>query len=775
MFTLKKYQQNTLDILRNFLEKARLTSATQAFKDIMTDLGNGHIPYQTYGLGDIPYICLRLPTGGGKTILASYAIKEAANAYLEQEYPLVIWMVPTTTIKEQTLEALNKPGHPYRQALDEHFNGKVAIYDIKNVCQIRPTDLINKVCIVVTTLASLRVDNIDGRRIYDHNEDFQDFFQRIKITDYSLDIIKDGTNKGKPKYSFANLCHINHPLIIMDEAHNARTNLTYDTLSRLSPACVIEFTATPNLTQDNGSNVLYSVSATELKTENMIKLPIKLVEHKNWQEAVHDAILMREKLAKIAEKDSDFIRPIVLLQAENKNKDVTVDVLKQYLLNEEKILESKIAVATGAQRELDGVDLFSPNCMVEYIITIEALKEGWDCSFAYVFCSVSNISSSRDIEQLLGRILRMPYAESRSQMELNMAYAFVSSPSFAAAASSLRDNLVHMGFEDIEAKVYVQPQYLFPQEKLTSNIPVFDGVYPLFLNVSGEIDESVISSIPGDKVQVTIKEGETVIEIRTVITTDIENTVLNAIPAKEDKKSAKKLISDYKILQQASLSPAESGKVFSVPRLGVMVQQEFNFADYDLFLEAGEWDILNFSADFSEEEFFISESAHVFEVNLEGRKVKFHEINQVELFGLEDIITTWKDSTLIQWLDKKVRQPDIGQMQMLEFLRRCIKFLLEKRNFSLGSLVRCKYLLVKAIINKINISRCQAVRKGFQKILFGNSSNLVVKFDYCFKFKPDCYPAKPPYYSGGYTFQKHFYPIIGDLKAQGEEFGLTLI
>src|SRR5690606_1549117 len=75
---------------------------------------------------------------------------------------------------------------------------------------------------------------------------------------------------------------------------------------------------------------------------------------------------------------------------------------------------------------------------------------GWDCSFAYVFCSVSRIRSATDVEQLLGRVLRMPYAKKREIPELNKAYSFVSEPSFGEAARALADKLVAMGFEEEE-------------------------------------------------------------------------------------------------------------------------------------------------------------------------------------------------------------------------------------------------------------------------------------------------------------------------------------
>ena len=125
---------------------------------------------------------------------------------------------------------------------------------------------------------------------------------------------------------------------------------------------------------------------------------------------MNSAILKRAELQEAADLDREaYIRPIVLFQAQKKNEEVTVEVLKNHLIENENIDPNKIAVATGAQRGLDGIDLFQPDCKIEYVITIEALKEGWDCSFAYVFCSMANIKSSTDAEQLLGRVLRMPY------------------------------------------------------------------------------------------------------------------------------------------------------------------------------------------------------------------------------------------------------------------------------------------------------------------------------------------------------------------------------
>lgn len=253
----------------------------------------------------------------------------------------------------------------------------------------------------------MRVEDTSGRKVYAYHENFEPHFSGIRQDDprfervIEKDLQENNLGKeslGKIKYSFVNLLMLHRPLVIMHEAHNARTSLTFDTLKRVHLSCIVEFTAPPDISQTSASNILYRSTAAELKAEQMIKLPIMLTEHKGWQGAVRDAVLTGRKLNEEARKETDHIRPIVLFQSEAKNGFVTVEVLKAHLTNELKITEQEIAVATGNQRELEGMDLFSPSCQIKYIITMEALKEGWDCSFAYVFCSVKDVRSSKDAE-----------------------------------------------------------------------------------------------------------------------------------------------------------------------------------------------------------------------------------------------------------------------------------------------------------------------------------------------------------------------------------------
>jgi type III restriction enzyme len=263
---LKQYQERTLAALEAFLAEAKLSTVEQAFAAAMTRQKMAAVPYRHYDFGQTPYVCLRLPTGGGKTVLGSHAVRIATRAWLEQDYPIVLWLVPTSIIQTQTLEALKQPGHPYREELDRAFDHRVRVLDIDEVTQIRPHDIGHQTIVVVSTLANLRITRTSDRKVYAYHEDFEPHFVGVNPADPRLekvgedDLKENGLGRealGKVKCSFANLLALHRPLVIMDEAHNARTPLTFETLKRVHPACVIEFTATPDVSTTSASNVLF--------------------------------------------------------------------------------------------------------------------------------------------------------------------------------------------------------------------------------------------------------------------------------------------------------------------------------------------------------------------------------------------------------------------------------------------------------------------------------------------------------------------------------------
>ncbi|PPD34214.1 MAG: restriction endonuclease subunit R [Methylomonas sp.] len=786
MLTLKGYQQRAIDTLDDFLCKARdRQNVTDAYAEALQEQGLPALAYRDYGFAEVPYVCFRIPTGGGKTLLASHAIVTAAKSYLDADFPITLWLVPSNTIRQQTVDALKKPGHPYREKLDFAFNHQVLVLDIDEVTQIRPQDIGQKAIVVVSTLANLRVNDTSGRKVYAYHENFEPHFAKLppnhpyldrleKVSEADIQEVGLSAHElGKIKYSFANLLALHRPLLIVDEAHNARTSLTFDTLQRVHPAAIIEFTATPNTSTTNGSNILYHVSAAELKAEEMIKLPIILTEHQNWQDAVRDTVITRNKLAQDAQKDEAYIRPIALLQAEAKNGEVTVEVLKAYLTDDLHIEADTIAVATGNQRELDGLNLFDPTCPIEYIITIEALKEGWDCSFAYVFCSVKQVSSSKDAEQLLGRVLRMPFARRRLIEDLNRAYAHLATKGFANAAKELTDKLIAMGFEEMEVAAFLRQQ-----------APVGNGQTDIF-GGGGEISRpapvSLVIELPtmpdlehlddADKRQLAISEdnGAYVVRISGEVSEPLQQALLKAVGKKPAQEAIARDLRIHNQSIQAQKSPSERGEMFGrLPLLCAVIQDELELIEPETILENGQLNLLDYPAKLNN--FRIQETSNSFSIDMDGKEISYHIAQQNEVINLNEDLLDVTEQDLIGWLDRECKQADVMQRDLIKFSALLINDLLQTPNITVTALVRNKYPLLRAVRDLIDLYRKRAQKAGYQQTLFGHAAQVVLTDELVYRFSPDHYPARPPYYAGRYKFQKHFYPIIEDLKAQGEEY-----
>jgi type III restriction enzyme len=750
---LKQYQNDTLSVLRRFFEEARVAGPKNAYEAITKEpeqakrLGRYGGTYRPLAeLPNVPYVCLRLPTGGGKTILGAYSIGIARDAWVEKDYPMVLWLVPSNTIQLQTAEALKNVRHPYRQALDEVFNGRVRVFDIADFTHIRPHDIRDHCCIVVGTIQTLRVSKPEGRKVYAHNENMEPHFTTLPKRLPGLETLEG----NGVKFSFANLMHIHRPLMIVDEAHNAVTGLTREMQARVNPSAIIEFTATPRL----NSNILHSVTAQELKLEEMIKLPIMLSEYDNWQNAVNGAIAARASLAETAEDDPDYIRPIVLFQAQPKDQEVTVEALKKHLIEVEQIPEGKIAVATGDQCELDGINLFDPKCPIEYVITVEALKEGWDCSFAYAFCSVSRIQSAVDVEQLLGRVLRMPYAKRRNADALNKAYAFLSERSFGEAARSLVDKLVAMGFEEDEALDNIEPAQLELGEEGGLFGPR-DKPKPTFKHIVTATPE-VISELR-KREGVTIREtdgGKAEIAVTGHVDSRLEQMIAETIPEPERKGFAE-AVAKYRVEVKDLLSPAEQGEGFKVPRLMAEIQGSLEFAETDVFMEFHDWSLLNHSPKMSESEFAIRETARSFEIDLDGNRITYQFADEEEQLALDVDVEGWTPEALVLWLDRQVRQPDIHQSELLRWLRDLVGHLITARGMHITALMRCKFILARKVQDKIAAIRQKERNSVYQRYLFEPEANVGVSFADAFAFENGIYWDQRRY-RGRWKPRKHF-------------------
>lgn len=781
MFALKEYQKRTLAVLEEYLLQAKVRGPKEAFAHVVKKHPTDRSPqiYHTrWQLEQVPYVCLRLPTGAGKTLLASHAVHVAATSFLPRDFPFVLWLVPTNTIRKQTVEALGKPDHPYREPLTAAFGQQgVAVFDIEDINNIRSTDAFTKTCIIVATSQTLRVadSNKEKRKVYGHNENFEPHFKALPNTAKGLDRSEDGT----VLYSFVNMVHQLRPLVIVDEAHKMISALSGEVMERINPACVIEFTATPV-----ESNVLYRVFPSELKAEEMVKLPFILKEHGSWEQAVVDAIATRTRLADLASHDTQgYIRPLVLFQAEKSNQNCTVEVLKNFLL-EHDIPESAIAIATGEQRELDKIDLFDKQCAVKYVITIEALKEGWDCSFAYVFCSVANISSATDVEQLLGRVMRMPYAKTRKQAALNMAYAYVIAPSFGKAAEGMYDRMLNMGFSAEEAARNIKLSFDGMQNDPWPNswgdtplgkISAPTVVAPLVITLSKKPDFTHLAKEELQGLSVEEKGGTVVITSTGMMPAAVEEQVLKSAQ-KDQQEEIRRTVALHRQRVASSQPPSPSQKniTFAVPRLLFEILGSMEWAEPETILLGINWSPLDFlqagKPALLPEEFDYDPQGKAYSFDLDGEKLVYRPVESQAQYTLYALPEQWTELRLSRWLDAKCRQDDVNQTVMLEYCRKCVQALLERGTVELLDLFRVKDAFAVVIKNKIAVLRKQAQKKGYQQLLFSPTARVEVSFEDPFNFPPHGYAENVTPYMGAYQFQKHFYPLPRDLKSSGEEF-----
>ena len=261
-----------------------------------------------------------------------------------------------------------------------------------------------------------------------------------------------------------------------------------------------------------------------------------------------------------------------MLQSEPDYQDhssINVNELKKFLLESCEVAEEEIAIATGEKREIEGINLLEKNCKINFIITQQALKEGWDCPFAYIFTSVATVRSSKDVEQLLGRVLRMPNVTRKNNEELNHAYAFVYSKDFFQTANNLTDSLVRSGFTPSEAENYIE------LKKRQGELPLFTE--PLSRTVSEVPDITQLPKTLRDKIE--INKNESTITFTKVITEEECRQIQSQFSNSEDKIIVEQLYRKVNRIELKYLSPAKISP-FRSCCLNLMVKKGFSMKKY---------------------------------------------------------------------------------------------------------------------------------------------------------------------------------------------------
>lgn len=491
---LKNYQIQVIRDLERFLELLiEKQSISSAYSTLWNGKGvnvgiDGMPPYNSE-LAGVPQVCFKVPTGGGKTFLAANSIKPIFDSMPHIHPKAVVWLVPSDAILTQTYRTLTDKNHNYRKKIDVDFGNKVEIYSkqqLLNGQNFNPTSVSDNLSVFVLSYDSFRTSKKDGRKAYQENGSLLPF---VRFKQDSGSLLED-----TDETALIQVIRKLNPVVIVDESHHATSKLSKEMLQNFNPSFVLDLTATPK----NGSNIISFVDARQLKAENMVKLPVIVYNRKSQEDVFVSAISLRRKLENEAVEEQKnggrYIRPIVLFQAQPRTNDdsTTYDKIKHTLIDMG-IPESEIAIKTADRDELKNIDLSSHDCSIRYIITVNALKEGWDCPFAYILATVANRTSSIDVEQILGRILRLPNTRKNEREVLNLSYVITSSNAFYATLDKVVAGLNAAGFTSKDYRIddYVEQDTEFPVEQagnIQTELKLDNDVTDDTSNVSDEID-----------------------------------------------------------------------------------------------------------------------------------------------------------------------------------------------------------------------------------------------------------------------------------------------
>jgi len=557
---LKDYQRRTLETVKDFLmELFRRREKMERIRELDSEMGASvdwvkpafdqvapgrYTVSRKNGIGEeLPNFCLKVPTGGGKTLLAARVIDLVNTHYRHSQRGLVLWIVPTTQIYSQTLRALKDRNHPYRQQLDMASAGRTLV--LEKGSGFAPADVEDHLCVLLLMLPSANRKTKETLRMFRDSGGFDRFFPREDDQQAHKNLLERVPNLDtfekesgfwgrQIKTSLGNTLRLLQPLIILDEGHKAYSEGAKGTLEGFNPSMIVELSATP----PKASNILVEITGKALKDEEMIKLDLNIQNagSTSWKDTLLASIEHRAKLEKEAEKNrengNEYIRPICLIQVERTGKDqrksgfIHAEEVREYLLTRADIQPEQIAIKTSDKDELKDVDdvggLMSPNCPIRFIITKQALQEGWDCPFAYVLAILTNPGSKTALTQLVGRILRQPYARKTGNQWLDESYVYAFQRKGKDLLNEIRKGFGLEGLGDLQGHVAldgerqdlgkvltmaVQDQFKKEARKL---------ILPAFVIRDGDsnwrpvhYETDILSRVPWDQIDPAVASGLT--------------------------------------------------------------------------------------------------------------------------------------------------------------------------------------------------------------------------------------------------------------------------
>ena len=719
---LKSYQKKAINDLKSYLECLDSYGIKEGWNKYWQDMGVNAGKYHDK-IKAVPNICAKVPTGGGKTFIACASIKVISDVVSKIDKIFVIWLVPSEAILTQTLKNLKNPKHPYRERLNADFNSDVEIFSSNDLLTKLNKSNLKSLNIAVLSFASLRINNKEMRKMYQQNGSLLDFDSFLDDRENLEDV---------EKLSVINVIRNFKPIVIVDESHNAKSDLSIEMLENLNASFIYELTATPK----DSSNIIHYTNAMELKQENMVKLPVFLCNFVNVASVIENAISLQNRLEAIAKNENSNLRPIVLFQAQSgANEDAhTFEKLKNKLVNIG-IEKEQIAIKTAKINELNGIDLSHKDCKIRYIITINALKEGWDCPYAYILASIANKNSTADVEQLIGRVLRQPNARKYTNQELNVSYVLTCSNDFERTAKSVIAGLNGAGFSKDD---YRQKDFRELEEMAEKPQELKDTLE--YANNENDSDEDknsefLSADVNADNIAKNIELGNKTNDILKNAKTqaneydkEVEKTSSNLdyfgdlkVKASKIKFEVEKIPQFVKLLPSGSILFEElNSKVLEKEDL----QKDFKLADKDIQIN-----------------FDLAEGS-IFEIDLskDDNLPKYKKVSQIQREYFKQYLKTTNDETRIRQsinliFDRLRKDNALNENDLRNYIERIVNNLSDERKAKLLDEIDAYTIKIK---NKIKELKSEYREKVFYDLL--NKGN--IKIENTFSFEPTIQASK---------------------------------
>ena len=484
---LKQYQERTLEALARYTqalrdEKVKMNEKEKALKakDLSLSRDDRNIAEKAWGKisekkyikrtsaadESIPHVCLKVPTGGGKTLLGVTSLEHL----IEKKNGLIFWVIPTSAIYKQTVRAFRTRAHPYRRRLEHISQGKIKLFEKGD--RLTQRDIDNHLCLVLYMFQSTNRKQSDRTINFPKDNSlyssfFPDQLNTLKNRDLQqrypdLEKNEDGTSVRR---SFLNVLKMLRPVVVLDEAHKTygkeeQSQEFVRSINRLNPRFVLELSATP---RNNISNILVDVSGRELDQEEMIKMPLQIHNLKDldWQATLDKANrkqkYLEQKAQELHSENQRYIRPIALVRVERTGEKqrgkgyIHAEDVQEYLVAHLKVQPNAIRIQATGRDELKGDTLTHPCNQVRWIITKDALKEGWDCAFAYILVLLDNTKAPTALTQMVGRVMRQPFAQKiKNYPDLNRCYIFYNLFEVGETLAAIRLALEAEGLGDLQ-------------------------------------------------------------------------------------------------------------------------------------------------------------------------------------------------------------------------------------------------------------------------------------------------------------------------------------